>query len=532
MKQNKTFKKGNSFLKSASLLTFAIFLARIIGAIHRVPLAHILGTTGMGIYQLVFPVYSFLLATSSGALPIAISMIVSQRIGNNDKQNARDILCVAMSMLLLTGLITSISIALLSGILGKLQGSMLTRMGYIAIAPAVLFTSGIAVLRGWFQGNEEMRPSAISQVTEAIIKLIAGLVLATILLPFGIEYAVAGALSGVTLAEAITLLILYMIYRRNNPRIKLKMNFIEAKSKYKEIIKLTLPMTMGGMILPLSQMIDSLLVLNLTNKYTGSQIAVSEYGLYTGYVGALINFPITTAISLGIAVAPALRRDIAEYNITGIRNKIHSSFKTTLLACLPFAIFYVLAPSTIVNTLYPSLNNVDLAKAITFLRIGGISVVGLSITQIYASILQGIKKMYIPVRNMGIGACLKLAISIILAPSIGIYGIVIATCIFFVAVAVLNYISIIRYTGKNWESQSKGIAIIFLSIIICGGLIVLIDLIKQNWITIIAMMGLSALFILVVIATGIFSDNELSGFPFSKSFLKFSKLMRRVFGAK
>ncbi|MDR0751493.1 MAG: polysaccharide biosynthesis protein [Christensenellaceae bacterium] len=524
--KNKNHRKSTSLFKSAGILTIAIFMARIIGAIHRLPLAHILGTTGMGLYQLVFPIYSFLLSTSSGALPVAISMIVGQRLSNNNKCYAREILNVAMSALLVTGLITAFTLIAMSGLIGKLQGATSTRLGYIAIAPAVFFTSGIAVLRGWFQGNGSMKPSALSQVTEAVIKLIAGLIFARCLLPFGIEYATAGALTGVTLAEGLTLLILYLIYRKDNPRIKLNLNFKKSKEKYKEIIKLTFPMTIGGMILPLSQMLDSLLVLNLTNKLSGSEMAVVDYGLYTGYVGALVNFPIMAALSLGIAVAPVLRKDIADHNISEIKKKINASLKITLMVTTPFTIYYCVAPDSILNILYPSLNDVEILKAISFLRIGGISVIGLSLTQVYASILQGLGKMYEPVKSMSVAVVFKIILSFVLASKIGIHGIVIATAVFFAVSALSNFFKVMKLTGFDVKTYKYSLLIVVFGLIISGGITGLIKNLNMEFLTLILMISSVIPFLISIIAIGTFTDEELINFPFGKLFLKFAKVTR------
>ncbi|MDR2267436.1 MAG: polysaccharide biosynthesis protein [Christensenellaceae bacterium] len=519
-------KHSNGFIKSASSLILAIFIARIIGAVHRLPLAHILEPAGMGLYQLVFPVYAFLLSASSGSLPIAISMLVSSRLANAETNKAREILKTAMSALLLTSLVLSFVLAILSGPIGKLQGNSDTKLGFICIAPAVFFTSGIAVMRGWFQGNSNMLPSAISQITESVAKLVVGLALAWLLLPYGIAYAVGGALAGVTISEALTFLLLYLVYRKNNPPLKLDLNIKKARSQYKEILKLTIPMTLGGLILPLSQIADSLIALNVRVANSNQALATVNYGLYTGYVGTLINFPIMVALSLGIAVAPLLSKDKAQHNIIAIKDKIKSASKMAFFASAPFTALYIAIPESILSLLYPSISTIDLLTASLLLRVSAVSVIALSATQIYASTLQGLGFYYKPVRSMLFAVCAKIVLGVFLSSRIGILGIAIASCVCFFVAGFANYVSIIRLTG-NLRSILQCCIIITITSIIAGVTLVTIDKFTDaNGVCLLSALAISIVYCLTLILLGVFTDRELTGLPGSKILLKLSHLIK------
>ncbi len=508
-------------------MALATFFAKIAGAFYRIPLTNALGAEGMGVYQLVFPVYAFILSTSSGALPVAISILVSDKLAKDKGDEAKTILHASMSVLLMVGIVLSGALILLSGSLSRLQGSSQARLGYVAIAPAVFFVSGIAVLRGWFQGNGNMTPSAISQISESIVKLAAGLTLAILLMRYGISWAVFGAMLGVTLSEGVTFIIMYIMYRKDNPPFRLSLNWRASREKYKEIIKISMPMTIGGMILPFSQIIDSLLVVNILSRTLQETGATSSYGLFTGYVSTLINLPIVLALSLGIAVIPQLSKGKAERDISLIKQKRDTALKLSLMIGVPFAFLYATMPAGILNFLYPSLSLAELGEAAMLLRIGAFSVIALAATQIFTSIMQGLGASYRAVKNMAIGVGVKIALNLILLPFLGIYGVAIASVTCFTLTAALNFVSVSRLTGKSTEMY-KNSGIIVLSGVIMGGAVLLINLITNGKSAAIAATIVGGIiYFLLLLVFKAFSESELLSLPFGKQLAALSKSITR-----
>jgi stage V sporulation protein B len=517
-----------SFLRAAGLLALGMFLAKIIGAFYRIPLTNILGAEGMGVYQLIFPVYAFLLSTSSGALPLAISVMVADKLAADKKDEAKIILNSAMSVLMFMGVLITIGLLLLASPISRLQGNETAMLGYVAIAPAIFFVSGISVLRGWFQGNNNMLPSAISNFLEAVIKLAVGLTLAVILLPRGLKWGVFGALLGVTISEAVSFIVLYIIYRRKNERFRLNLNIRDARQKYREILKISIPITIGGMILPFSQIIDSMLVINILTGPLGNTGATASYGLFTGYVNTLINLPILLALSIGVAIIPQLSKGKAERNIELVKQKCNTAVKIALVIGVPFAILFLALPYGILTILYPSLAGAELTQAATLLRISAVSVIGLAATQIYTSILQGLGDMFKPMISLGIGVGVKLALTLILLPAIGIYGVAIASVACFATSALLNSIFVVKLTGPSPAFFKNSSVIFFSGVIMCGAVLLVSYFTAGRVMTIITAIVGGILYILFLLLFKAFDDNELKSMPFGKVLLKLSQKLRRV----
>ena len=197
----------NKLARSALVIATGGFLSKIIGAVYRIPLTTIIGAEGIGLYQLVFPLYTALLTLSSTGLPTALSKLVAQ--------NEKDAVGYFRRSVVLfggIGLMTSVLMFVLGGILAKLQGNYQAAWCYRALSPSVFFVSVISCLRGYFQGKGIMYPTALSQVLEQIVKAAFGLGVCYIF-KNNIIIAAVMATFAVTVSEVVALVFLLVIYK-------------------------------------------------------------------------------------------------------------------------------------------------------------------------------------------------------------------------------------------------------------------------------------------------------------------------------
>ena len=170
--------KQKTLVGGVSILGVAGIICKIVGVLYRIPLAHLIGPEGMGVYHKVYPAYNLLLTISSAGLPVAISRMVAHYVTREEPQNARRIFKIAMRMLLVLGLLTTLLMLLFSGQLAAWQGTMETRAGYMAIAPSLFFVCVMSAFRGFLQGQRNMVPTAVSQLIEQIGRVFIALPLA------------------------------------------------------------------------------------------------------------------------------------------------------------------------------------------------------------------------------------------------------------------------------------------------------------------------------------------------------------------
>ena len=441
----------SKIFKGALWLGIGAFLAKLLGAVYRVPLTNLLGGIGLGLYQMVFPVYTVLLDFSGAGVPSALSKIISSK--KEDKLCAGAYLSASLKLFFWLGLAFSFLMFIFSRVLATLQGNGSAYLGYIFLAPAVLLVSLISCFRGYFQGLMNMKPTAISQVIEQAIKLCFGLLFVVKLMP-NVEVAVAGATFAITLSELIALIYLYIEFIRFKKKNNLyyatkKTNF---KPYYKRIIKLTIPITIVGILLPLSQVIDSFLVLNILGQYLEN--ATSLYGILSGVVATVIGLPVAICYGVAMVAIPAVSRS----RLNNEQNK--SAVKTLLLTiaiALPMAsICYFFAP-LIVSILFSGLSVEEKSIAVSLLKTCSINILLLSFLQTTNAVLIGKGKPYFSVASLGLGVIVKESLNLILLkmPKLNIYGSAIALIACYFTVCLVNLLMIFAVKETKFKNETK-----------------------------------------------------------------------------
>lgn len=461
--------KVSKIFKGAGMLAFCSLVAKMIGALYRIPLTNIVGAEGIGLYQMVFPLYTVLLTVSSGGLPIAISKVVAGKIASGDQLGARKVLAVSLVSLTILGAIASLLIVVGRDKIAFIQGNDKAALAYLGIAPSLVFVAILACFRGYYQGVQNMLPSALSQLIEQVGKLAIGLTLSKMLLPYGVEFAVFGALLGVTASELIAMIGLLIQFYFTNRKWK-KQNFVDVlqvstyfessaeltnikprgisstSSILKNIYKVAIPVTLGSLVLPITQVIDSILVINiLVANGQAINAATSLYGLINGPINSLINMPIVITLSIAVAILPKIATAMtAKKDISKITS---TSIKLSYMIGLFSAMVLFLFSKPILVILYStglSASQIELGGKL--LQLGSLSVIYVSILQVSTSVLQGVDKAHKPAINLLIGACFKVAMTVILLPIFGIVGAVAATVFCYAITCVLDVISMRKYS--------------------------------------------------------------------------------------
>lgn len=438
--------------RAAGALLVMGIIAKLIGALYRVPLTNIVGAEGMGLYQMVFPLYTVLLAFCGGGITNAMSRVVAKYGAMGDERSTLRLVRITLFPLIGISIGCAGGVILLSGKISLLQGNTDARFAYMALAPSLLFTGGISVLRGYFQGRAQMLPSGVSQLIEQTGKLALGLYLSKKLLKYGVKYGVCGALIGVSASELGALSYLLVRFAITNrarksyikllPMTEAAAEFsalqVSDKTLLKEVYAFALSVTLGSLVLPVTQMIDSVLVINLL-MYGGAgrQSATALFGLMVGPVGTLINMPTVVALSVAVALLPTLTRSatLGEDCSAPVRN----AAKWIMLFVIPVTLVFLLFPGRVCGTLYRrGLTEYQLAVASRLLRLQSLSVLYIGLLQLFTAILQGKNLAHKPVINLIIGACVKVALTPLFVRLFGIYGSAAASALCFCISCVLT----------------------------------------------------------------------------------------------
>ena len=440
--------------RSAALLASIGIVAKLIGALYRVPLTNIVGAEGMGLYQMVFPLYTVLLALCGGGITSAVSRVVAKYTAVGDDRAAFKAFKVALVPVSVVSLAAAVAVALLRNVISRVQGNGDAGVAYLAIAPSLLFASVISVLRGYFQGKSNMLPSGISQLIEQTVKLALGLYLSRVLLRFGVQYAVAGALIGVSASELLALAYLFVRFLIRKRRAKktfvpVVAPVLEAaadavvvtdRQLVREVYGFALPVTLGSLVLPVTQMIDSVLVINiLMHGGEPRNTATALFGLFVGPVGTLINMPTVIMLSLSVAFLPALTGAVERGECDKAHAYTRDVAKWIMLFIIPVTAVFFLFPERVCAALYSrGLTPEQLDTAARLLRVQAISAFYTGVLQLGTTMLQGHNKAHKPVINLVIGACVKVGLTPVLVRFFGIVGAAGATAACYAVAAVLT----------------------------------------------------------------------------------------------
>lgn len=443
-----------SFIKGAAILAIAGIISKVLGAIYRIPLGRIIGSEGMAYYQTAYDLYILMLTFSAYSIPIAISKLVSEKIELGRRDEAHKTFKVALSLIAFLGLTLS---ALLFFNARGFVNAVKNPGAYIAVlcvAPAIFTVSLSGAFRGYFQGMQNMTPSGISQVTEQLARVIFGFILAVVFLSTGYEASAGGAVFGTTIGGIVSFSTLIYIYTKKRHEIRVgilsagNMKMESTLSIIKRIVVFSVPITIGGSIMPVMTVIDTFIVMDRLQAAGFSlETATSLLGQLKGMAGAFINLPQVFTIALAASLVPAISESVARNDFSSAARKSELAIRLSLIIGLPAAFGLFTLSDPIMKLMYPA----EPATLGMVLRYLSMAVIFLTLVQTMTGILQGMGKERIPVINMVIGALVKVVVSYTLTtiPFINIRGAALGTVAGYGVSAALNMSAIIRYQKSS-----------------------------------------------------------------------------------
>ncbi len=449
--------KKNAILSGAIVLGAGSLIAKILGAIYRIPLTNLLGSQGLGLYQMVFPLYCVLLDFSGLAVPSALSKIIASN-KDNKEEIGLTYFYGSIRLFSIIGAIFSIFMVIFAKPLSILQGNEKATLSYIFLAPSVLAVSLISCFRGYFQGKTNMLPTATSQIIEQFIKLVLGLLLVYLFMP-NYSLASGGATLAVTISEYIALLVLFLIFIKHKKSTLPKFKFNKNQFNVKRVVKLIIPITLIGILIPISQTIDSFIIINSLKVYTKN--ATSLFGIMSGAIASIINLPVALCYGISTTAIPTISKleNTKEKQKLGIKALI-----LTLLVSVISAILLYFFAEKVIYFLYKRFNTEEHLIAVNLLKILCLNVIFISFMQTQNAILIALNKVYRPIISMSIGIAVKTILEIILLknPNISIYGSAYSLIACYFIICLVNLIMIFfvkaNENGKatfNRQQQNK-----------------------------------------------------------------------------
>ena len=448
-----------TFLKGAAILGVAGLLVQVMGAIFRIPLGNIIGDEGMGYYQTAYPIYVFLLVFSTNGAPAAISKMTSERVALGKHSEAHRVFKLSFILMFALGIVAFAVFFFGAEYIVHALKNPGAYYAMVSIAPALLFVPIMAVFRGYFQGLQQMEPTAVSQLVEQAVRVAVGLSLAVVLLPKGVEYAAAGATVGTSIGPIAGVLMLVLIYyiKRRSLNKEMENSSTEERESAGKIIgtlaAIAIPITIGVSIVPIMNIVDVVVVMNRLQDigYTLKE-ANALYGQLTGMAGPIINIPMALALSIALSMVPAIAAANSVGDTEFLDTNVRLGLRTAMIIGVPCTFGLMALSEPIMLLLYP-LQAESASSAAPCLLILSIGIIFLSVSQTMAGILQGLGRPYIAVISLGVGVVVKAAATYIFTGihGLNIEGAAIGSTVAFGVIGILNFIMVKKYTGTKFD---------------------------------------------------------------------------------
>jgi stage V sporulation protein B len=520
-----------NFLKGAAILGVAGIIVKILGAFYRLPISNIIKTEGMGYYQTAYPLYVLLLTISTSGFPVAIAKTVSEKRALKDYKGAHKVFKVALTGLFLCGIVTSLFVLLAAENIVEALGNKNAYYSLIALVPALFFVPIMSAFRGYFQGRQSMTPTAISQISEQIFRVVVGLFLTYYLLDRGIPKAAGGASFGGSIGAITGTLAIVLIYfskkKDINKEIKLTVNHVEETTGeiIGNLLKIAIPITIGASIAPIMDTIDATMVMKRLQSTGFSELQANDlYGQLKGFAQSLINLPQVFSMAIAISLVPAISDAYARKEYKDIRDIVSSGVRMTLLIGLPCAFGLFVLGKPILRLLYFKNPIEKLNSAGEILEILSFGVIFLTLVQSLTAILQGLGRPMIPVRNLFVGAIVKVFLTYTLTgiKSINVKGAAISTIVAYLIGSILDLISVKKYTKIKFNTMEVFIKPLISSIgmaFIAKAMYVLfLSMIGDKLSTVIAIIIGAITYLLLLIRTGSLTYDDFKMLPKGERF--------------
>lgn len=435
--------KKQSFVQGAAMLTAAVVIVKIIGALYKIPLGNILGDEGSAHFGVAYNIYSLLLTISTAGLPVALSRMISEANALGKRLQVKRTFNVARMAFFVFGMAGTLIMLLMPNLLARVMDDADAAQSILVLSPAVVLVCIMSAYRGYTQGLSDMVPTSVSQVLEVLCKLIFGLALSYIFLKrgLGLPTAAAGAIAGVTVGSLVALIYI-VAYTRRMERRNMAPTAVpdvpESSGRiFARLLKIGVPVTIGSAVLNIIALIDTKLILN--RLQFGAGFAESEatvlYGVYFK-VQTLFNLPSAFVVPITVSVIPAISAYIAKKNYSDASAVTGAAIKLCALLGMPMALGMSVLSYPIMNVIYPGSNE----QGPVLLAILGIASFFVCLTMMTNAVLQAYGHERVPVYTMPIGGAVKIVLNYVLIaiPSIGVRGAAVSSVACYLVISVIN----------------------------------------------------------------------------------------------
>lgn len=523
--------KGASFMKNVLILMFAQISVKLLGLIYRLVITNAegFGNTGLGYYSTGYQIYSLLLALSSIGIPSVVSKMVSERIAIGDNKGAQRIFKISMTFFVSLGLVFSLLLFFAAEPIATLVFNV-PDVKYVmqVLAPAIVFVAASAVFRGYFAGQNDMKPTSASQILEQFFNCVLSITFVYALIGKEPYIMAAGGNLSSTLAIIITFMYLILYYKGKKIRVSKKQISPERNKTngqlLKAILAMSIPITISSVISVVNPIIDSSTVSRciqtaFASIITGGKEALEAYAMnMTGILAkmdTLVGLPVAINVAFSTALTPAIAAAIAKKDYKTASKRLSFSLFSSLIIVLPCAAGFIALAQPILNLIYPTASD-----GANILMLYSISMVFIALSQTINGGLYGLNKTKTPAIALAVGALIKFILNIVLIsnPNMGIIGAGISSIVCQVVAFTICFTSLRKSIRLNLKLKNNIVKPIIAAVIM-GVFVYFINaglskVINGNIATIISILCGALIYVAMILLTKSLKKEDILMIPF------------------
>ena len=425
----------------------ATAIVKVIGALYKIPLNAIIGEQGFGYYSTAYEIYTVLLMISTAGLPVAMSRMIAQASSLDHYRQVRKIYTVCRTIFLTLGLVGALLMTLFCKQLAAFQQQPDAWAAIGALGPCCFLICLMSTYRGFFQGQGNMLPTSVSQVVEAITKLVVGIAAALLVVHYSqsISLAAGAAIMGVTVSCLVSSFYLNFCFRKAYKQMPQSCEDVSSgKDIAKGLLSIAIPITIGSAGLQLLTVLETKIYMTQLLKTLTQDVADTQKGIYSMAL-TIFNMPCAFITPITISIIPAITSQLTLGNNKAAKATEESSARISALISMPcaFGLFLLAQP---VTQLLGGYSGEKLELATRLMSVLGVCIIFNSMVLLTTAIMQAHGHEKLPVVNMFVGGFVKLIAVFILTgnPNIGIVGTPIGSLLCYLCITVLNLFSMRR----------------------------------------------------------------------------------------
>ena len=535
--------KKTSFLKNVVILVIAHIFIKIIGVINKIYLTNKqgFGDEGNAIYSSAFQIYALFLTISSMGIPNAVSKIVSERLAVGDSKGAHKTFKIAIIAFGLLGFALSLFLFLFAETMAE-QWLQIpeAKLSLLALSPAIFFTSITAVIKGYFNGRENLNIGANSQTIEQIFRTIITITLIEFIAQttgFDTRVMAGGAAVATTLSEIICFVYLYKYYTSvkreiaNEIRRSVNYKYKGIRKTIKEILTVSVPMSIGPIISGINRNIDSLTIIRGLKKFMSETEAKLEYGILCGKIDTLVSFPLSFNSAFTSTLIPVVSSAKASNDFSGANSKIRFSMLISVLIGIPSTVGMIVFAKPILELLFPNQPSGEL-----LLQISSVSITFIMLNQNINSILHGLGKTMVPTVILVFGSAIKLLLNTILVqinPNEFIFGgtagAALSTVVSHIFTCTLSMFMVKKYVNIQFGLKDfikPILATLMMGICTIFAYNKLLCIISEKVCILLTLLIAITIYFLFILVLKVFSEDEIKKIPFGSAIYNVLKILK------